>query len=107
MNNKQKIINEIKNGEKKNFYQDCMKKGCAFDIIVDGHKYEFRPRDIDSSADNDYAEFGAIAWSKDKEYEFKSDELEFVLAEELAEKRAKYDVNWDEIDKLFAAIAAN
>ena len=101
MNNKQQIINEIKNGEKKNFYQNCMKKGCAFDIVVDGHKYEFRPRMFDPYSDNSYAAHGAEAWSKDKTYEFKRKELEFVWAEEQAEKRAKW------IDHLISIIPAN
>lgn len=103
MDIKQKIINEIKNGEKKDYYQACIKRGCAFDIVVDGHKYEFRPSMFSRYEDNAYAEYGATAWSKDKTYEFKSSELEFVLAEELAEMRAKL-ADIDEIEKFLQSI---
>ena len=101
MNTKQKIIDEIKNGDKKDYYQKCIKGSCAFDIVVDGHKYEFRPRMFDPYAANGYLEHGAEAWSKDKTYEFKGKELEFVWAEEWAEKRAKW------IDHLISIIPAN
>ena len=37
------ILNELKNGAKHDFYVDCLKNDCAFDVEVDGTKYEFRP----------------------------------------------------------------
>lgn len=90
MDTKQKIIDEIKNGAHKSIYRDCIKKGCAFLIVVDDVTYEFRPIivRIDSNW-NPYCEGGAEAWSKDKTYKFKCTEIDFVWREELAENRKK------------------
>lgn len=37
------ILNELKNGAKHDFYVDCLKNDCAFDVVVDGTKYEIGP----------------------------------------------------------------
>jgi len=90
MDIKQKIIDEIKNGTHKSIYRDCIKRGCAFLIVVDNVTYEFRPIivRIDSNY-NPYCEGGAEAWSKDKTYTFKCKDIDFVWEEELAEKRSQ------------------
>ena len=92
MNTKQKIIDEIKNGEKKDYYQACIKKDMIFDIVVDNVKYEItaggdEPLPTQCSA---YGNCGAIAWRipesipgvcKEK-HVFTSEELEFVWADD-------------------------
>lgn len=40
---KAKILNELKNGEKHEFYKKCYANDCAFDIFVDGAKLEVHP----------------------------------------------------------------
>lgn len=40
---KTKILNELKNGKKHNFYKQCFYKDYAFDAEVDGRKFEIHP----------------------------------------------------------------
>lgn len=37
------VMNELKNGEKHDFYVNCLKNDCAFDVEADGTKYEICP----------------------------------------------------------------
>lgn len=37
------ILNELKHGAKHDFYVDCLKTNRAFDVVVDGTKYEIGP----------------------------------------------------------------
>lgn len=85
MDIKQQIINEIANGAKKSFYQDCIKKGHAFPITTDSSSYEFRANEmwLDPNQDNTYFTSGATATNEHtgKEYKFTGKELEFVGTE--------------------------
>ena len=104
MDIKQQIINEIANGDKKSFYQDCIKKGHAFPIATDSGMYEFRANEmwLDPNQDNTYFTSGATATNchTDKEYKFTGKELEFVGTEK-DENRMK------KIAKLISLIPAN
>ena len=44
---KAKILNELKNGEKHEFYKKCYSNDYAFDIVVDGKKLEVHPSGSD------------------------------------------------------------
>lgn len=41
---KSAIMNELLHGEKHDFYVNCVREGCAFDVTVGGTKYEIRPK---------------------------------------------------------------
>lgn len=111
MNTKQQIINEIKNGEKKDYYQACIKKDITFDIVVDNVKYEITAGGDEPlpTCVNSYAACGATAWRIpsilpgicNEKHEFTSEELEFIWAEEWAEEKAKW------IAELISLIPAN
>ena len=103
MDIKQQIINEIANGDKKSFYQDCINKCCAFPVFTDSGMFRFEPKKmwIDPKQMNPYFEHGAIATDHaDKAYEFTGKELKFI---EITEKDEKWNKRAAELISMIPA----
>ena len=70
---KAKILNELKNGKEREFYKNCYMKDHAFDVVVDGMKFEIHPYGLEywrgAEAVNLNGDFQRINFTDEELYE--------------------------------------